>query len=126
MKEISFNWTVTAFLAGVKTVTRRDWKDIYAKTFKKGEIVAAYNKQRRFGGKKIGLIKLTQAPYKENTADIPYDDWFEEGMDVLEGEGVLFPHPSGEDRRAMTPAMFWEEWKVNPRDLWVIRFKVVT
>ena len=117
MKEISFNWAVTAFLSGYKSVTRRDWKDSYAKTFKKGEIVAAYSKQRRFGGRKIGLIKLTQAPYKQSTANLTEDDWFEEGMEILEGEGRLI---AGEE-----PSIFWLLWKTEPKDLWVIHFKMV-
>ncbi|KKL52538.1 hypothetical protein LCGC14_2284450 [marine sediment metagenome] len=117
MREISFNWTVSAFLAGAKTVTRRDWKDSYAKTFKKGEIIAAYDKQRRFGGRKIGLIKLTQAPYKENSADIPDDDWESEGMHILEGEHKLID--------GLTPYEFWQRWLQHPVDLWVIRFRIV-
>ena len=117
MKEISFNWTVTAFLSGHKTVTRRDWKDSYAKTFKKGEIVAAYSKQRRFGGKKIGLIRLSQDPYKESTADIPVEDWYDEGMEVLEGEHRLID--------GLKPHEFWQRWMQNPIDLWVIRFKII-
>ena len=117
MKEISFNWTITAFLSGHKSVTRRDWKDSYAKTFKKGEVVAAYNKQRRFGGKKIGLIKLTQDPYKESTADIPEEDWYNEGMPVLEGEGVLID--------GLMPSGFWLRWKTEPENLWVIRFTII-
>ncbi len=125
MKEISFNWTVTAFLSGHKTVTRRDWKDSYAKTFKKGEIVAAYSKQRRFGGKKIGLIKLTQDPYKQSTANLTDDDWFEEGMHVLEGEGRMFPSRTGDPKDAETPTQFWEHWKRYPEDVWVIRFRIV-
>ena len=117
MKEISFNWTITAFLSGHKSVTRRDWKDSYAKTFKKGEIVAAYSKQRRFGGKKIGLIKLTQDPYKESTADMPVEDWYNEGMPVLEGEGVLLD--------GLIPSDFWLRWLTEPEDLWVIRFTIL-
>lgn len=117
MKEISFNWTVTAFLAGVKTVTRRDWKDSYAKTFKKGEFVAAYDKQRRFGGKRIGIIKLTKDPYKQSTAGLTDDDWYEEGMHVLEGEGKLID--------GLHPGMFWFRWMAEPKDVWVIHFEMV-
>ncbi len=117
MKEISFNWTVTAFLSVHKSVTRRDWKDSYAKTFKKGEIVAAYSKQRRFGGKKIGLIKLTQDPTKESTATLTEDDWFAEGMNILESEGRLI--------NGVHPGIFWFNWVVEPVDLWVIHFKII-
>ncbi len=117
MKEISFNWTITAFLSGHKSVTRRDWKDSYAKTFKKGEVVAAYNKQRRFGGKKIGLIKLSQDPYKESTAKLTGGDWYDEGLHVLEGEGKLID--------GVHPKVFWLRWLAEPVNLWVIRFKIV-
>jgi len=30
VKAISFGWTTLPLLAGVKTVTRREWKDTYA------------------------------------------------------------------------------------------------
>ncbi len=117
MKEISFNWTVSAFLSGHKTVTRRDWKDSYAKTFKKGETVAAYDKQRRFGGKKIGLIKLTKDPYKQSTAELTDKDWQAEGMAVLESEGRLLD--------GLMPSDFWLRWQTEPIDLWVINFRII-
>ncbi|HDZ36915.1 MAG TPA: hypothetical protein ENH62_01265 [Marinobacter sp.] len=117
MKSISFYHELSAFLAGHKSVTRRAWKDSYAKTFKKGEVVAVYNKQRRVGGKRIGTIKLTKDPYKENTRNIPEEDWFKEGMYVLQGEGKLIDN--------LTPSQFWMRWKEEPEDLWVIRFKMV-
>lgn len=117
MREISFNWTATAFLAGAKTVTRRDWKDSYAKTFKKDELVAAYDKQRRFGGKRIGTIQLTKDPYKQSTAELTIEDWYAEGMYVLEGEGRLI--------KGVMPDVFWLNWITKPEVLWVINFKVV-
>ncbi len=117
MKEISFSWTAPAFLAGVKTVTRREWNDRYAKTFKKGEIVAAYDKQRRFGGRKIGLIKLIQVPYKENITDMPSEDWVEEGFAMMAAEKKLI------DGR--TPWDFYKRWIGAGKDFWVVRFKVV-
>jgi len=117
VKEISFSWTTTAFLAGAKTVTRRDWKDSYAKTFKKGEIVAAYDKQRRFGGRKIGLIKLTKDPYKQSTVELTDEDWWAEGMDVLESEGRLVD--------GLMPSDFWLRWQTEPVDLWVVNFEII-
>lgn len=116
MKEISFNWTVSAFLSGAKTVTRRDWKDSYAKTFKKGDLVAAYDKQRRFGGRKIGIIKLTQTPYRQSTAELTEKDWFDEGMHILVGEGRLID--------GVMPGVFWLRWLAEPVDLWVIHFAI--
>ena len=118
MKEISFYWVLTAFLAGVKTVTRRDWNDNYAKTFKKGDLVAAFNKQRRFGGKRIATIELTKDPFKQSTAELTDEDWFAEGMDVLEGEDRLLD--------GLTPSDFWLRWKTEPVDLWVVNFRIVS
>ncbi len=118
MKWISFYWTLTALLAGAKTVTRRKWKDSYAAKFRKGDLVAAYDRQPRFGGRRVMLLKLTRDPYKENTADMPDSDWVEEGMHVLEGEGRTLD--------GLVPAEFWLRWKEGePEDVWVIRFKVV-
>lgn len=54
MMIISFAMTVNAFLSGSKTVTRRFWKDKYAAKFHAGDIVDAYSKSPRNGGKKIG------------------------------------------------------------------------
>ena len=56
--DISFAWTTPALLAGKKTVTRRDWSDDYAQKFPVGSFHNATNKQRRFGGKTIGRIKI--------------------------------------------------------------------
>jgi len=94
-------------------------------TFKKGEIIAAYDKQRRFGGRKIGLIKLTQTPYKQSTAELTEEDWFDEGMHVLESEGKTFPSRTGNPKDVESPTEFWERWKSEPKELWVIRFKIV-
>ncbi|MEE9356541.1 MAG: hypothetical protein V3U75_13200 [Methylococcaceae bacterium] len=65
MKIISFAWTTEALRTGKKTVTRRFWSDSYAKQFKEGDLVQAYDRSPRFKGKQIAIIRLTQAPYKE-------------------------------------------------------------
>lgn len=41
MRAISFAWTTPAFKARQKTVTRREWSDGYARSFKAGEVVEA-------------------------------------------------------------------------------------
>src|SRR3712207_3360782 len=55
---ISFAWTTPALLAGKKTVTRRDWSDDYARRFRPGLIVDAYDQSPRRGGRKIGTIRI--------------------------------------------------------------------
>ena len=75
MMIISFSWTSDAFKANRKTKTRRQWVDGYAKRFEVGDICKAYNKQPRFGGKQIGLIKLTKSPYQQQIRDMPDSDF---------------------------------------------------
>jgi hypothetical protein len=65
VKIISFAWTTNALSQDKKTVTRRFWKDDYARRFRKGDLVAAYDRSPRFKGKQVATIRLTQDPYKE-------------------------------------------------------------
>jgi hypothetical protein len=65
MRIISFAWTIKEVLTGQKTVTRRFWIDEYAKAFKKGDLVSAWDKLPYAGGKKIAILRLTCNPYKE-------------------------------------------------------------
>lgn len=92
-RSISFSWTTPAIRARHKSVTRRDWKDSYARTFKEGEIIIATDRQPRFGGKEIGKIRLTHAPYQESEFDMPDEDY--------EGEGFAFldEHPEFKPKR---------------------------
>ena len=70
---ISFAWTTPQFLAGTKTVTRRDWSD---RTFiqwrnawdEQRLVHAAYDKSPRSGGQKVGTLTLTARPYPERLA----------------------------------------------------------
>ena len=58
MEIISFTWTITALLAGQKTVARRYWDENYAARFKVGEQVHAYDKHPGNGGKCVAHIKI--------------------------------------------------------------------
>lgn len=104
MKIISFAWTTQALIDGKKTVTRRDWNDKYAKTFKKGDWVQAYDKNPRSGGKRIGIIEITETPYKQWLHEVTDADEIKEGG--LWGSGKAYQEAMGEDR-----------------ELWVIEFK---
>ena len=118
VKIISFAHTTPALVAGEKTVTRRDWKPSHAATFKKGEIVQAWDKSPRFGGKKIAEIKLTRAPYIESTAKAPDEDYAAEGFEYLAARGALID--------GIAPITFWRLWRDDPRMMYVVRFELVT
>jgi len=114
---ISFSLTLDAFLAGVKTVTRRAWKAHYAARFRQGDILYAYDRRPDFGGKPVALIRLTQTPHRQSTAKTPDRDWFGEGFDYLQKRGKKV--------NGLTPREFWARWKEKPEDLWVVRFEVL-
>ena len=114
---ISFAWTTPALLAGVKTVTRRDWEPEYAARFKAGQLVAAYDRQPRYRGRQVAMIRLMQAPYRQSTAEAPESDWEAEGFAFLESVGAKVD--------GMRPKVLWRAWHVFPREMWVVRFELV-
>lgn len=117
LRHISFSWTTGAFKAGVKNVTRRHWNDSWARRWKAGDYALAYDKNPAWGGAQIGIIRLTQAPYRESTADIPVEDWI--------GEGFAYMSEHKELVDGVSPRDFWNKWRGEPEDVWVIRFEVV-
>lgn len=119
---VSFGWTADRLLAGMKTVTRRTWQDKYAqifvKAYQQGKLVPAFDKDRRYGGKAIGYLKLTCEPYKESILDMPNADVKAEGFPELTwGQFVnkFFPDKS----RAVRDGHGNE----NDEIVWVIRFE---
>lgn len=118
MRIISFAWTTPALLAREKTVTRRDWKSSYAKTFHKGDLLQAWDRSPRFGGKKVGVIRLTHTPYRERLCDIPQGDWWNEGFAYLEKRGIKID--------GSCPRTLWAMWHKSIDYRWVLRFEIVS
>lgn len=127
---ISFSWTTPALLAGAKTVTRRDWKDVTAnlalRHFHHQKSIEAYDKSPRLGGKRVAWIRLTERPVKESTATIPPGDFTCEGFGYFKHAARVGPRDLDRETQAERAERIWREWQVNPRDLWVVRFEVVT
>lgn len=82
MKTISFAWTTESLLAGRKTATCREWNDRYARQFRAGDLVAAYDRQPRFKGKQVAVIRLTH--------DATYGPWRDILTDPYEQEGFAW------------------------------------
>ena len=116
VRYISFAWTTKALFHG-KTVTRRHWNDNWAQKWKKGDYAVAYTRNPVSGGSGLALIQLTEAPYRENTADIPDEDWVNGGFAHLES--------IGEEINGKTPRQFWDALKAEAEDTWVIHFEVM-
>jgi hypothetical protein len=111
----------------VKTVTRRDWDPDYARSFKTGQEVFAYNRSPRARGIHIATIKLTAAPTYEPTSQMPDSDYDAEGF------RWLYQHPDALPK-SMQNTWFkesnlsWESF-VSSRSAgewnYVIRFELV-
>ena len=117
MRIISFAWTTPALLAGVKVVTRRDWSEHYARSFKAGELVQAWDKLPRAGGKRVGTIRLTHAPIQENVRAAPRWAFKEEGLAWMAAHDLRL--------QGLTPEAFWLRWREENPLLWVVRFELV-
>jgi hypothetical protein len=111
---ISFTWTTAAFIAGAKTCTRRHWNDAYAQRFHAGTIAQGWDRGPRNGGQLQSLLQLTTKPYKENTADMPEEDFEKEGLGWMERHQILI--------KGMTPREFWDSWKAAYETVYVVRF----
>lgn len=110
---VSFGKTLTPLLAGLKTVTRREWKDSHAqkfiRAFDNGSIIRAFDKDQRYGGRRVGWLWLTDRPYKEWLSQMPEKDLAAEGFASLnldEFRSRFFP-------------------REDDQCLWVIRFKFI-
>lgn len=128
---ISFAHTTGALLAGVKTVTRREWAErtvIAAnKAWGEGRLFDAYDKSTRVGGKKVAEIRLTQAVLFQDIGRAPDSDYEAEGFEWL------YNHPES------LPKMLWGEsvtredfsrdafdwWRASGREFYVVRFELV-
>jgi len=104
---ISFAWTMEALLAGLKTATRRDWTNSHAAKFHEGDLVDAYDRNPRIGGKKGAVVRLTVTPFRQWLHDVTDEDEVKEGH--LWGSGAAYREAMGIDR-----------------PLWVVEFNLVS
>lgn len=111
---ISFAWTVDAFLADRKSVTRRLWKDHFAAQFKPSTIHHAYDKNPRNGGKRIGEFVILSTK-KEDISTMPESDYEREGFQYMEERGI---HIWGKPARQA-----FDDWKATGGLFWVVRFR---
>jgi len=113
-------------LRGKKTVTRRDWNDKHAQlfinAFRKGQLIEAYDKSPRHGGRKVANIRLIEKPRTEPLSAMTMADVEDEGglwgsvaeftEAFIEGNALHHYEMTREDLTEDTP-------------IWVIRFELV-
>lgn len=119
---VSFAYVSPAVIRGRKTVTRRSWKDPYARRFLRGQRFQGWDKSPRFGGKKIAVCRLTANPTWEPLADMPDSDYEAEGFSYLHEAGFVPPASSGFEDFSFES---FERWRQSGDSTWVIRFENV-
>lgn len=113
---VSFSWTTPALLAGAKTMTRRDWTHAHAAKFTVGRLVDAWDRSPRTGkGRKVATIRITREPRRESTSAISRDDYRREGFTWLQEHGYY-----GQVEDIIC------SWGLNPREVWVVEFELVS
>ncbi len=123
MKIISFGWTSEALLAGVKTVTRRDWKPSFVNQWSVGDQAQAWDKNPRAGGKRIGTIEMTEPLTRQPTSSMTAQDYIDEGFEWMEANGLYMP--AGSPWAGLSPAAAFDVWQGEDVPMWVVRFRVV-
>ncbi len=122
MTIISFSWTTPAVRAHAKTCTRRQWKNTYGTRFKKDDLLLAYTRSPRFGGKPICPIILIEDPYKEDISIMPDSDYATEGFLYMHLNQKLIPQ-SARKRFGDCSVEEFQKWRdSNLGDVWVVRF----
>lgn len=106
---ISFGYTVNYL--DKKTVTRRNWKDSHAqkfiKAYQQGKSIKAFDKDPRYGGVCIGILKLTQEPFKQSLRRLSLSDLEAEGGMCETIEDFVLKYFDGE----------------FDKEVWVVNFK---
>lgn len=119
---ISFAWTTPAVVLGEKCETRRDWKPstIAAvwRAMEKGELVDAYSKSSRFGGKAFGKVRILKLVEEEDSRTIKSPSWRAEGFHVLQAIGAKISKSTAAD--------VWRFWlEENDQTQTVVHFELV-
>jgi hypothetical protein len=121
VKIISFAYTTPALLAGRKTCTRRNWAPRYAALFNGGELVQAWDKSPRIGGKRIGTIRLLQEPRLEPLNEMPDSDYEAEGFAYLHQYELNI----GQTIWGSWSKADFDRWRQSGEKAYVIRFESV-
>lgn len=91
-RNISMAYVTPSFVTMNKSVTRRNWANVTFAQYHKETKALVWNKQARFGGEPIGVMELTEYPYKENTFIMNDINYIWEGFRYLDARhSVIVP-----------------------------------
>ncbi len=125
MKILSFAFTSPALLAGVKSVTRRDWHPDYARRFHPGDLVQVWDHSPRQHGRQIATIRIVSVR-RELDSDAPDSDYEAEGFAWLEAHPEHLPTSRRVGYMVQVSRAWFDHWRESGGASWVVRFEVVT
>lgn len=117
-RSISMAYVTPSFCSNCKTVTRRNWAKVTIKQFHKGTKVLVWNKQARFGGEPIGVMELTDEPFKQSTGEMTDEDYYNEGFGYLD-------HKVARSIYEAQLGSTFINWKIKDEILTVVPFKIL-
>lgn len=82
MRIVTFAHTTAPLLAGAKTTTRRYWLERYAAGMHVGDLVQAYDRNPRNGGRCVAIIRLTGDPERKAMGGY-------ESLATLDRDGII-------------------------------------
>jgi hypothetical protein len=125
---ITFGWTTPALIVGAQTCTRRSWSPRHARGFHGGDVVCAYNREPRTGGRQMATIRLMGDPALEPLRAMPDEDYGTQGWKWLYDHFHLLP-PSYSNGGTIAQQDFswaaFERWRERAESLWVVRFELL-
>lgn len=98
-RHLSFGENTEALRAGKMTVTREPWGKSWARRWKKGDHVIAYDKNPARDGSQVALLQLTEDAYLENGSGL-YVVRFEKVLDIVSD---LEPTTGRHDHQGASP-----------------------
>jgi len=116
-KWVSIGWLGEAAISGFKKLTLQPWTAVKAAQYEKGDLVDLFDKPPSSGGKKLGIVRITQTPYQIRTNELTKSDFSAMGFDYLRSKGIKSP-------TGQTIGEIEEELENKPSRMWAIHFTI--
>src|SRR6185437_13013526 len=124
----SEDYTWPAFVAGAKSVTRRDWKPQTAAHYVQGFVFDCWSNSPYAGGVKIGQARVTQTAHRENRRHCPDADYAGEGFAWMNAHPQAIPIGARKQVWAKDDCSLaaFGRWRKTGLTLWAVRFEIVS
>ena len=116
-KWVSIGWLSEAAINGFKKLTLQPWTAVKAAQYEKGDLVDLFDKPPSSGGKKLGIVRITQTPHQILTNELTKSDFSAMGFDYLRAHRIKSP-------TGQTIGEVEEELENTPSKMWAVHFTI--